>query len=158
MQSPIPECRAGPIFNSMGDFETSQAPRPVGSYPHAKRIGDWLYLSGVGPRLPESNEVPGNKKDESGRLVEYDIAAQCHSVMRNVRSILEEAGARLEDLVDITVFLTNMKRDFETFNRIYAEYFRDHRPCRTTVEVNALPTEIAIELKCIAHLGEELQT
>lgn len=142
----------------MTDFETSKAPRPVGPYPHAKRIGNWLYLSGVGPRLPGNNEVPGNEKDASGRLIRYDIAAQCHSVMQNVRSILEAAGGRLEDLVDITVFLTDMKHDFESFNRIYAEYFGDHRPCRTTVEVNALPTEIAIELKCIAHLGEEQQT
>lgn len=147
-----------PISDLKCDIETGDAPRPVGPYPHAKRAGNWLYLSGVGPRLPESNEVPGNKKDESGRLLEYDFAAQCHSVMRNVKSILEAAGCRLEDLVDITVFLTDMKRDFATFNGVYAEYFNKHRPCRTTVEVNALPTEIAVELKCIAYVGEESST
>lgn len=139
----------------MRDIETANAPRPVGAYPHAKRIGNWLFLSGVGPRLPGSNEVPGNKTDEGGRLVGYDIAAQCHSVMQNVQSILEAAGSQLEDLVDITVYLTDMKSDFASFNGVYAEYFHEHRPCRTTVEVNALPTEIAIELKCIAYLGEE---
>lgn len=99
--------------------------------------------------------MPGNRKDESGRLIGYDIAAQCHSVLQNVRTVLEEAGAGLENLVDITVFLINMKTDFATFNSVYAEYFDANRPCRTTVEVNALPTEIAIELKCIAYLGRE---
>lgn len=139
----------------MTDFYCSSAPAPVGPYPHAKRVGNWLFLSGVGPRLPGSNEVPGNKVDSSGRLVGYDIVPQCHSVMRNIEIILEEAGARLDDLIDITVFLTNMSRDFQSFNQVYAEYFGAHRPCRTTLEVNALPTEIAIELKCIAYLARE---
>lgn len=142
----------------MKDYDSNRAPRPVGPYPHAKRIGPWLFLSGVGPRQAGSNEIPGNQKDADGNLVAYDIVAQCHSVMNNVKAILEDAGSRLEDLVDITVFLTDMKQDFSAFNAIYAEYFRDHQPCRTTVEVNALPTEIAIELKCIAHLGEELKS
>lgn len=105
--------------------------------------------------MPGSNEVPGNKVDSSGRLVGYDIVAQCHSVMRNIEIILEEAEARLDDLIDITVFLTNMSQDFQSFNQVYAEYFGEHRPCRTTLEVNALPTEIAIELKCIAYLARE---
>lgn len=137
----------------MTDFYCPNAPAPVGPYPHAKRVGNWLFLSGVGPRLPGSNEVPGNKVDSSGRLVGYDIVAQCHSVMRNIEIILEEAEARLDDLIDITVFLTNMSQDFQSFNQVYAEYFGEHRPCRTTLEVSALPTEIAIELKCIAYLG-----
>jgi len=115
-----------------------------------------LFLSGVGPRLPGSNEIPGNRKDSDGQVIEYDITAQCHSVMQNVRSILEDAGAGFADLVDITVFLTDMKRDFQTFNEVYAEYFNESKPCRTTVEVNALPTEIAIELKCIACIGSEV--
>ena len=139
----------------MVDIHSEKAPRPVGPYPHAKRVGNWLFLSGVGPRRPQDNLVPGNLEDESGQVIGYDIAAQCHSVMRNVRTILEAAGAGLENLVDITVFLTNMKADFATFNSVYAGYFDADRPCRTTVEVNALPTEIAIELKCIAYLGRE---
>jgi 2-aminomuconate deaminase len=141
----------------MTDIYSDTAPRPVGAYPHAKRVGNWVYLSGVGPRLAGSNEVPGNKTDSEGRLVEYDIGAQCHSVINNIQSILSDAGASLEHLVDVTVFLTDMKRDFSTFNDIYAAYFREAGPCRTTVEVNALPTEIAIELKCIAYLGEEIR-
>lgn len=139
----------------MVDINASNAPRPVGPYPHAKRVGNWLFLSGVGPRLPDSNEIPGNENNADGQLVAYDIAAQCHSVIRNVQAILGEAGATLDDLVDITVYLTDMKNDFATFNAIYAEYFSAGGPCRTTLEVNALPTEIAIELKCIAHLDQE---
>jgi 2-aminomuconate deaminase len=141
----------------MADIYCDNAPQAVGAYPHAKRVGNWIYLSGVGPRLAGSNEVPGNKTDSEGRLVEYDISAQCHSVIKNIQSILSEAGASLKNLVDVTVFLTDMKRDFSTFNEIYAGYFREAGPCRTTVEVNALPTEIAIELKCIAYLGEEIR-
>ncbi len=139
----------------MIDYFSAGAARPVGPYPHAKRAGDWLFVSGVGPRLPDSNEIPGNRKNQQGELIEYDIAAQCHSVIQNVQAILAEAGAGLANLIDITVFLTDMKSDFQAFNAIYAEYFKNHQPCRTTVEVNALPTEIAIELKCIAYLGQE---
>lgn len=130
------------------------APQPVGRYPHARRAGDLLFLSGVGPRDPGSDEIAGNRCDHHGRLLEYDIEAQCHAVFRNVRTILEAAGAGWESLVDVTVFLTDMDRDFAAFNRIYAEYFDDHQPCRTTLEVGALPTPIAVELKCIAYLGE----
>ena len=133
-------------------IESSQAPEPVGAYPHARRVGNLLFLSGVGPRQRGSREIPGVELDEQGNVRAYDIEAQCHAVFRNVRAILEEAGSRWENLVDVTVFLTNMKRDFATFNRIYAEYFRDNQPCRTTVEVNALPTPIAIELKCVATI------
>lgn len=136
------------------DYSTRAAPDPVGAYPHARRAGPFLFLSGVGPRLPGSGDIPGNVYDDSGELAAYDIEAQCHSVFANIRAILEAAGARWEDLVDITVFLTDMQRDFATFNRIYGEYFDDHRPCRTTVEVGALPTPIAIELKCIAVTGD----
>lgn len=137
----------------MLDFNSSKAPDPVGAYPHAKCVGDWVYLSGVGPRAGGSNEVPGNQKDANGNLVAYDIEAQTRSVMRNVTLVLEETGCQLSDLVDITVFLTSMSRDFKAFNKVYSEYFTDHRPCRTTVEVNALPTEIAIEFKCVAYRG-----
>jgi len=132
---------------------TDAAAAPVGAYPHARRAGPLLFLSGVGPRLPGTNEIPGNEYDAGGRLLNYDIDAQCHAVFANVRAILEHAGARWQDLVDVTVFLIDMQRDFEAFNRIYAEYFTDCQPCRTTVEVKALPTPIAIELKCIAMPG-----
>ena len=135
-------------------INSPHAPAPVGAYPHARRVGKWLYLSGVGPRQPGTNEVPGNQYDDAGKVVAYDMEAQCHSVLKNIRSILEAADASLADLVDITVYLTDMKKDFATFNRIYSETFPGDGPCRTTVEVNALPTAIAIELKCVAHLGD----
>ena len=129
------------------------APKPMGAYPHARRVGDLLFLSGMGPRSPETDEIPGLVLGKNGEIQEYDMAAQCHAVFANVRSVLEAAGLGWGDLVDVTVFLTDMDRDFATFNRIYAEYFSDNQPCRTTVEINRLPTPIAIELKCIATTG-----
>ena len=131
-------------------IHSDKAPEPVGLYPHARRVGNLLFLSGVGPRKKGSKEIPGVELDENRNIVSYDIEKQCHSVFENVRLILEASGSRWENLVDVTVFLTNMKDDFQVFNKIYAEYFKDNQPCRTTVEVNALPTPIAIELKCIA--------
>jgi len=131
---------------------SSQAPEPVGSYPHARKVGNLLFLSGVGPRTRGSDAIPGVELDDAGNIVSYDIAAQCHAVFKNVGYILEDAGSSWNKLVDITVFLTNMKDDFATFNLIYAEYFSDNQPCRTTVEINSLPTPIAIELKCIATI------
>ena len=129
---------------------SEQAPEPVGLYPHARKVGNLLFLSGVGPRQKGQKDIPGVTLDEHGNIMAYDIAQQCHAVFRNVRYILEDAGSGWEKLVDVTVFLTNMKDDFATFNRIYAEYFKDNLPCRTTVEINCLPTPIAIELKVIA--------
>lgn len=134
----------------MQTYQSNEAPEPVGTYPHARRVGNLLFLSGVGPREKGKKEIPGVTLDEAGQVIAYDIEQQCHAVFRNVRLILEASGAKWEDLVDVTVFLTNMKADFTTFNSIYAAYFSEVQPCRTTVEVNALPTPIAIELKCIA--------
>ncbi|MCY7410651.1 MAG: RidA family protein [Chitinophagales bacterium] len=131
-------------------ISTDKAPAPVGLYPHARRVGNLLFLSGIGSREAGTNNIPGNEYDAKGNLVKYDIAAQCHSVFKNVRIILEESGSRWEQLVDVTVFLTNMKDDFKIMNQLYAEYFKDNLPCRTTVEILSLPTPIAIELKCIA--------
>ena len=131
-----------------------RAPKPVGAYPPARRVGNLLFLSGVGPRNPVNNEIPGNIYDASGKLVAYDIALQCHTVFANVRTVLSASGARWEDLVDVTVFLTDMARDFATYNKIYAEYFTAAQPCRTTLGIGALPTPIAIELKCIAAIPE----
>ena len=133
-------------------INVSQAPKPVGLYPHARQVGNLLFLSGVGPRKAGTDKIPGVELDQQGNILSYDIAAQCHSVFQNIRIILEASGATWLDLVDVTVFLTNMKDDFATYNRIYAEYFHDNRPCRTTVEINKLPTPISIELKCIASL------
>ena len=129
---------------------TDTAPKPVGAYPHARRVGNLLFLSGVGSRTPGSNEIPGNVYGADGTVVGYDIEAQCRQVFANVRAILEASGARWEDLVDVTVYLTDMERDFAVYNRVYAEHFRNRQPCRTTVGVTALPTSIAIELKCVA--------
>lgn len=134
----------------MSSINSEKAPEPVGAYPHARKVGNLLFLSGVGPRKRGSKEIPGVTLDANGNIIEYDIATQCHSVFENVRLILESSGSSWENLVDVTVFLTNMKKDFPVFNKIYAEYFKTNQPCRTTVEVNALPTPIAIELKCIA--------
>lgn len=137
---------------SSAEFQSSRAPEPVGLYPHARKVGNLLFLSGVGPRQRGSREIPGVTLGPDGRVLSYDIETQCRSVFANVRAILEEAGASWDRLVDVTVFLTNMRDDFATYNRVYAECFADCRPCRTTVEVNALPTPIAIELKCIATI------
>lgn len=140
-------------MSSDPDFiHSSRAPEPVGAYPHARRVGNLLFLSGVGPRERGTKKIPGVELDAMGNVVSYDIAAQCHSVFKNVRAILEEAGSSWDRMVDVTVFLTNMKQDFETYNKLYAEYFKDAQPCRTTVEINCLPTPIAIELKVIATI------
>ncbi len=132
-------------------IQAEGAPAPVGAYPHARRVGDWLILSGIGPRPAGGGPVPGLVLDDDGNIESYDMEAQCHAVFANVRAVLESAGAGLKDLVDVTVFLTNIPDDFATYNRVYAEYFDAATgPCRTTVEVNRLPTPIAIELKCLA--------
>ena len=133
-------------------FDSQKAPEPVGLYPHARKVGQLLFLSGVGPRKRGSKDIPGVTLDENKNIVDYDIETQCRSVFDNVRWILEESGSSWDKLVDVTVFLTNMKDDFATYNKIYAEYFADNQPCRTTVEINCLPTPIAIELKCIATI------
>ena len=131
---------------------SQRAPEPVGAYPHARKVGNLLFLSGVGPRERGTKEIPGVTLDDNGGITAYDIVTQCHSVFKNVKAILDEAGSSWDQLVDVTVFLTNMKDDFKTYNRIYAEYFKDNQPCRTTVEISSLPTPIAIELKCIATI------
>lgn len=132
------------------------APKAVGRYPHARRVGGLLFLSGIGPRDPATNGVPGNVLDADGRVESYDIVAQCHSVFANVRAVLEASGARWEDLVDVTVYLTDMARDFAAYNAVWAAYFPDvaTAPCRTTLGITALPTPIAIELKCVASLRD----
>lgn len=142
------------LSSESNDVSIPGAPDPVGAYPHARRAGNLLFLSGVGPRQPGNGDIPGNLYDQSGSLLDYDFEKQCHSVFANVRAILEYHGAEWHDLVDVTVFLTDMKKDFATFNAIYAEYFPDNRPSRTTVEVGALPTAIAVELKCTAYINK----
>lgn len=133
-------------------YETNKAPKPVGLYPHARKVGNLLFLSGVGPRKPNSNDIPGVEVNENGNVISHDIVAQCHSVFENVRIILEEAGSSWDKLVDVTVFLTDIKNDFDSYNKLYSEYFKENQPCRTTVEVSSLPTPISIELKCIATI------
>ncbi len=135
-------------------LNSDEAPEPVGLYPHARKVGNLLFLSGVGPRERNTKKIPGVELDEEGNITSYDIATQCHSVFKNVRLILEASGSSWGELVDVTVFLTNMKADFKTYNRVYAEYFQDNQPCRTTVEINSLPTPIAIELKCVATIKD----
>lgn len=135
-------------------YNSKTAPEPVGHYPHARRVGNLLFLSGVGPRKKGSKDIPGVTLDAKGNIAAYDIETQCRSVFANVRDILESSGAKWDDLVDVTVYLTNMKADFPTYNKLWAEYFKVNPPCRTTLEINALPTPIAIELKCIAALKE----
>lgn len=134
--------------------DSSRAPEPVGLYPHARKVGNLLFLSGVGPRARGTKEIPGVVLDEDGNIASYDIEAQCRSVFNNIRYILEDAGSSWDNIVDVTVFLTNMKDDFKTYNRLYAEYFKDNQPCRTTLEINCLPTPIAIELKVIATMPD----
>ena len=136
----------------IANIQSEKAPEPVGNYSHARKVGNLLFLSGVGPRKPGTNVIPGVMMDGQGNALGHDIEAQCHSVFENVRIILEESGSSWENLVDITVFLTNMQRDFDTYNQIYGDYFKNNHPCRTTVEISSLPTPIAIELKCIATI------
>ena len=144
------------VMSNEQRISTEKAPKPVGMYPHARKVGELLFLSGVGPRVAGSDdtdsEVPGLKLDKNGNFIAFDFEAQCRSVFDNVRIILEESGSSWDQLVDVTVFLVDMKRDFKTYNRIYTEYFKENLPCRTTVEINSLPTPIAIELKCIATI------
>lgn len=133
-------------------IDSQKAPEPVGAYPHARRVGNLLFLSGVGPRERGTKKIPGVELDENGNILSYDIEKQCVSVFNNVKTIVEDSGAKWENVVDVTVFLTNMKDDFKTYNRLYAEHFKDNQPCRTTVEIKSLPTPIAIELKVIATI------
>ena len=136
----------------------AHAPAAVGVYPHARRVGGLLFLSGIGPRHPRTTEIAGNQYDTEGRLVSYDIRAQACAVLANVRAVLEASGTRWEDLVEVTVYLTDMARDFETYNQVWAEHFPNaaSAPCRTTLGITALPTPIAIELKCIAAMQSSL--
>ena len=140
------------MSHSENDVVSDRAPEPVGPFPHAKRVGGLLFLSGIGPRVRGSKEIPGVTFGEDGEVAAHDIDEQSRAVFRNVRTVLEDAGSSWERIVDVTVFLTDMKRDFATFNRVYGEHFRDNRPSRTTVEVGSLPTPIAVELKVIATI------
>ena len=136
----------------MKNIESQNAPEPVGLYPHARQVGNLLFLSGIGPRERGKKDIPGVKLDSDGNIVSYDIKSQCHSVFKNVRMVLEDAGSSWDNLIDVTVFLTNMKDDFEIYNQLYSEYFKKNQPSRTTIEISSLPTPIAIELKCIATI------
>jgi 2-aminomuconate deaminase len=140
------------MSENKGRINSSKAPEAVGAYPHARRHGDLLFLSGVGPRERGRKKIPGVELDVHGNILSYDIAAQCHSVFKNIKTIVEDAGSSWDKIIDVTVFLTNMKADFKTYNKIYAEYFKDNQPCRTTVEILSLPTPIGIELKVIATI------
>ncbi len=136
----------------MSIINSSKAPEPVGLYPHARQVGNLLFLSGVGPRQRGEKSIKGVELDPEGNILKYDFESQCHQVFQNVKYILEDAGSSWDKIVDVTVFLTNMKADFPTYNRLYAEYFKENLPCRTTIEINCLPTPIAIELKVIATI------
>ena len=131
---------------------SQRAPRAVGAFPHARRVGNLLFLSGIGPRVRDSKEIPGVTLNDKGEAASHDITLQCHAVFKNVRTVLEDAGSSWDNIVDVTVFLTDMRNDFETFNKLYAEYFAENQPTRTTIEINRLPTPIAIELKVIATI------
>ena len=133
-------------------FNSTSAPKPVGHYPHAKKAGEFLFLSGVGPRKRNSESIPGVNINNNGDIVSYSIREQCIAVFENVRLVLKDSGAEWDDIIDVTVFLTNMKDDFKIYNKVYAEFFADNQPCRTTLEINCLPTPIAIELKVIATI------
>ena len=133
-------------------FNSDRAPQAVGLYPHARKVGNLLFLSGVGPRKVGQEKIPGVELDENKNIISYDIETQCHSVFQNIKYILEDAGSSWENIFDVQVFLTNMKDDFKIYNKIYAEYFKKNQPCRTTIEIKSLPTPIAIELKVIATI------
>lgn len=132
--------------------KTSSAAKPLGAYPHARRVGNLLFLSGIGSRTAKDNSIPGLELDGDGNILKYDIEAECHSVFANVKAVLEASGSSWEKIIDVTVFLTNMKKDFPAYNEIYGDYFKEVNACRTTVEVKSLPTPICIELKVIATI------
>ena len=137
----------------LGIINTNNAAVPLGAYPHARKAGDLLFLSGIGPRNPKDNSIPGLELDAEGNIIKYDIIAECHAVFANVKAVLEASGSSWDKIVDVTVFLTNMKKDFPVYNKIYGEYFSNVQACRTTIEVQSLPTPISIELKVIATLS-----
>jgi len=136
----------------MNVIKTNAAAKPLGTYPHARKVGNLLFLSGISSRRAEDNQIPGLELNHAGEIIRYDIEAECHSVFANVKAVLEASGSSWDKIVDVTVFLTNMKKDFPVYNKIYGEYFKDVEACRTTVEVKSLPTPIAIELKVIATI------
>ncbi len=133
-------------------IKTDQASSPLGAYPHARKAGNLLFLSGIGPRNPKDNSIPGLELDKDGNILKCDIEAECHAVFANVKAVLEASGSSWDKIIDVTVFLTNMKKDFPIYNKIYADYFTSVQACRTTVEVKSLPTPISIELKVIARI------
>lgn len=135
-------------------IESNKAPEPVGLYPHARKVGDFIYYSGIGPRERGTKKIPGVELDENGNIASYDIATQCRSVFNNLKLVVEDSKADWKNVIDVTIFLTNMKDDFKIYNEIYAEYFKDNQPCRTTIEIKSLPTPIAIEVKAIAYVGK----
>jgi 2-aminomuconate deaminase len=145
-------CGSKKINMNQEIIKTNKAASPLGAYPHARKVGNLLFLSGIGSRSAADNSIPGLELDAEGNIVKYDIEAECHSVFANVKAVLEASGSSWDKMVDVTVFLTNMKKDFPTYNRIYGEYFKDVEACRTTVEVKSLPTPICIELKVIATI------
>lgn len=134
----------------MNIINTTKAATPLGAYPHARKVGDLLFLSGIGSRSPVDNSIPGLQLDQHGEKIKYDIEAECHAVFSNVKAVLEASGSKWENIVDVTVFLTDMKKDFPVYNKVYEEYFKNVQACRTTVEVVSLPSPISIELKVIA--------
>lgn len=138
--------------NQNGIVNSDRAPEPVGAYPHARIVGNLVFLSGVGPRERGTSVIPGVTFAADGSVESYDITEQTLSVFRNIRYIIEDAGSRWENIVDVQVFLTDMKADFKTFNALYAQHFEGVHACRTTIEIGALPTPIAVELKVIATL------
>jgi len=133
-------------------INSDNAAKPLGAYPHARKVGNLLFLSGIGPRSPKDNSIPGLETDQQGNILKYDIEAECHAVFANVKAVLEASGSSWEKMVDVTVYLTNMKEDFTLYNELYTEYFKGVQACRTTIEVKSLPTPIAIELKVIATI------
>lgn len=149
-QGPADNPSNDPTKGSSDIIKTSRAAKPLGAYPHARKLGNLLFLSGIGSRKVEDNSIPGLKLDEEGNILEYDIEAECHQCFANVKAVLEASGSQWENIIDVTVFLTNMKKDFPIYNDIYGSYFTNVQACRTTVEVKSLPTPIAIELKVIA--------
>jgi 2-aminomuconate deaminase len=131
---------------------SARAPEPVGPFPHAKQVGNLLFVSGIGPRKRGATTIPGVTLDSAGRIIAYDFETQCRAVFENVKMVLEDAGSSWDKIVDVTSFLTSMEADFATYNKLYGEYFAENQPARTTVEVSRLPTPIAIELKVIATI------
>lgn len=135
------------------NISCDQIPTPVGSYAHARKVGDWLYLSALGPHRAGSDEVAGLKLNPDGRVHSHDIVMQTRATLENIEAVLNTAGGSLKNVVDVVVYLTDIKNDHKKFCGVFNEVFAGIDPARTIMEVGFLDGKAAIQIKATAFLG-----